>query len=94
MTNDFGDRVEICAFGRVHPTGPNETVHHEPLRPNYMRVQIEQIVDGCGLLPLPVPTKDFDVLSRALCSFVQWPNKNIILGEVISFKYQPYLFHW
>jgi hypothetical protein len=66
------DRVMV-AHRRIHPSGLDDTVHHESFRPDEIRVAIEQVLEGFDSLPLPFPNEEQEYLGHAKGGFVKWP---------------------
>lgn len=57
-------------------------VHNCPLRDGFARVNIDDVHDGFNGIALPVPPNDeMMTLIDAKGSFIQWPKKDILLGQ-------------
>jgi hypothetical protein len=66
------DRVMV-AHGRIHPSRLDGKVHHEYLRPDEIRVAIEQVLEGFNSLHLSFPNEEQEYLGHAKGGFVKWP---------------------
>ena len=51
----MGDNLLDAIFGVAHLSEPGSMVHCVPLRPNFVKVMVDYVVDGFKLLSVPVP---------------------------------------
>ena len=78
----MGDNLLDAAFGVTYPSEPGSTVHFVPLRPNFVKVMVDYVVDGFKLLPVPVPVPDeITILQDFVGTLIQWPKKDVVLLE-------------
>ena len=82
MARVMGDILLDAAHGVAHPSEPASTLHCVPLRPNFVKVMVDYVVDGFKLLPVPVPVPDeITILQESVGTFIQWPKKDVVLLE-------------
>ena len=61
----IGVEWNIVAKGMVLPSTPHATSHCEEIRDGYIRVSIDEIIDGYQQLPLPAPGRYHKTLENA-----------------------------
>ncbi|MFS7950775.1 putative papain-like cysteine peptidase superfamily [Helianthus anomalus] len=92
--------LKVVAIGRVHPTD-DRVVHGCPIIDGFVKVQIDRVVEGCGLtrlLPESCIYGEIELLKDPKGSFIQWPVKinkgicymnNICILISLSFEATP-----
>jgi len=82
MARVMGDTLLDAAHGVAYPSEPGSTVHCVPIRPNFVKVMVDLVVDGFKLLPVPVPVPDeITILQDSVGTSIQWPKKDVVLLE-------------
>lgn len=86
----FENKVGVTvAKGMVYPPPKgDDTIHHDKLHSNNVKVQVDLVSEGFGDIPLPIQNDEMHYLKDALNSFTQWPKIGVILDKV---KYVQFL---
>ncbi|KAJ9560349.1 hypothetical protein OSB04_005509 [Centaurea solstitialis] len=83
-----GDNKVPCAKGMVHSIGEG-LCHCVPVKADYVKVHVDQVVKDFEKYPLPVPNEEMTKLGQARTTFIQWPRDAIVFTKNARKKLTP-----
>ncbi|KAJ9536558.1 hypothetical protein OSB04_un000257 [Centaurea solstitialis] len=83
-----GDNKVPCAKGMVHSIGEG-LCHCIPVKADYVKVHVDQVVTDFEMYPLPVPNEEMTKLGQARTTFIQWPRDAIVFTKNTRKKLTP-----
>lgn len=76
------------AIGQIWPTS-DRILHGKPISEGFIKVQVDNVIEGCEKMPLLELTKTEDIkcVGDMLHCFVQWPREALKVNSIFNSLY-------